>query len=69
LNEVLLLLEPFVASQEIIPDGSLACLQQLADANLPCSPLVRQLQRHIDNFEHPEALANLNLLKATYLDK
>ena len=64
LKEVLLLLEPFVAGQEIIPDALLASWQQHVDADLPFSPLVRELQHHFDNFEHPEALATLTILKA-----
>jgi CheY-like chemotaxis protein len=64
LKEVLLSLEPFVAGQEVIPDALQASLQQLADAELPYSSLVRKLQHHLNNFEHPEALAALNRLRA-----
>ncbi|ESS74120.1 sensor protein GacS [Methyloglobulus morosus KoM1] len=67
LKEALLPLEPFIIGQEIISDALLASLQQLADAGLPCSPLVRELRHQIDNFEHPEALATLKLLKAKHL--
>jgi signal transduction histidine kinase/CheY-like chemotaxis protein len=66
LKEALLSLEPFIIGQEIIPDAILVFLQQLADADLPYSPLVRELQHQIDNFEHPEALATLKLLKTKY---
>jgi len=64
LEEVLLALEPFVAGQEIIPDVLRASVQQLADADQPYSLLVQELLRHLDDFEHPAALANLSLLKA-----
>jgi hypothetical protein len=43
-------------------------LRQFVDADLPYSPLLRELQRQINNFEHPEALATLNLLKAQHLE-
>ena len=66
LKEALLSLEPFIIGQEIIPDALLVFLRQLADADLPYSPLVRELQHQIDNFEHPEALATLKLLKTKY---
>ena len=66
LKEALVSLEPFIIGQEIIPDALLVFLQQLAYADLPYSPLVRELQHQIDNFEHPEALATLKLLKTQY---
>ena len=67
LKETLLPLEPFIISQEVIPDASLILLRQLANANLPYSSLVRKLGHQIDNFEHQAALATLNLLKTKYL--
>jgi len=69
LKHVLLSLEPFIIGQEIIPDALLVFLRQFADADLPYSPRVRELQHQIDNFEHPEALTTLNLLKAKYLEQ
>ena len=66
LAEMLAALEPYVASQEIIPDVLLAACQHLADADLPGSPLLRELQHHFDRFEHADALATFALLKAKY---
>lgn len=65
LQETLRSLEPFIVGQEIVPDALFAAMLQLADAHLPCSLLMRDLQQHLDNFEHPAALATLNLLQAT----
>ncbi|MDD5580139.1 MAG: response regulator [Methylobacter sp.] len=67
LKDALLSLEPFIICQEIIPDALLDSLQQFTDADLPCSSLVRELQHQIDNFEHPESLATLKLLKTKHL--
>jgi hypothetical protein len=64
LQGTLLSLEPFIVGQELVPDDLLESILQLAQAHLPYSPLMRELQLHIDNFEHPQALATLNLLKA-----
>jgi two-component system sensor histidine kinase/response regulator len=66
LADLLASLEPYVSSQEIIPDVLLAACQHLADANLPGSPLVRELQYHFDRFEHADALATFAVLKAKY---
>ncbi len=63
LKEVLLSLDPFVFGQEIIPDAVLTALQQHADVDLPYSPLVLELQRHLDHFDHPQAMVSLSLLK------
>ena len=68
LNNALLSLEPFIISQEIIPDALLMHLQQLANADEFYSPLLRTLQQQIDSFEHPEAVATLKLLKNLYLE-
>jgi len=68
LKDILLAMEPFVASQEVIPDPLLASLEQLADADAAYSGRVRELQHNLYNFEHPEALATLNLLKSEYLE-
>jgi CheY-like chemotaxis protein len=68
LSEMLVSLEPYIASQEIIPDALLAACQHLAEANLPGSPLLRELQHHVDRFEHADALATLAVLKAKYLE-
>jgi HPt (histidine-containing phosphotransfer) domain-containing protein len=68
LKEVLLSLEPFVVTQEVVPEALLASLQQFSDADLPYSPLVREFQHHVDNFEHQEALVSLNLLKSRHLE-
>jgi PAS domain S-box-containing protein len=68
LKSILLALEPYIIGQEIIPDLLLDSLRQFVDADLPYSPLLRELQRQINNFEHPEALATLNLLKAQHLE-
>ncbi|MDO9141923.1 MAG: response regulator [Methylobacter sp.] len=68
LKSILLALEPYIIGQEIIPDLLLDSLRQFIDADLPYSPLLRDLQRQINNFEHPEALATLNLLKAQHLE-
>ncbi len=66
LEEMLRSLEPYIASQEIIPDALLAACQHLVDANLPGSPLLRELQYHFDRFEHADALATFAVLKAKY---
>ncbi|MES2018029.1 MAG: PAS domain S-box protein [Pseudomonadota bacterium] len=66
LAEMLASLDPYVASQEIIPDALLAACQHMADANLPGSPLLRELQHHFDRFEHADALATFAVLKAKY---
>ncbi|MDP3878480.1 MAG: PAS domain S-box protein [Methylobacter sp.] len=68
LKSILLALEPYIIGQEIIPDLLLDSLRQFVDADLPYSPLLRELQRQINNFEHPEALTTLNLLKAQHLE-
>jgi PAS domain S-box-containing protein len=68
LKDTLLSLEPFIIGQEIIPDTLLVNFRQLADVNFLYSPLLRTLQQQIDNFEHPEALATLNLLKDKHLE-
>ncbi len=68
LKSILLELEPFIIGQEIIPDALLGSLRQFVDADLSYSPLIRELQQQINHFEHPEALATLNLLKAQDLE-
>ena len=67
LPEALRLLEPFIIGQEVAPDSLLLVLRQLAEADSPYSSLLRKLQVHLENFEHPEALATLNLLTAKQL--
>ncbi|MCD2452403.1 PAS domain S-box protein [Methylicorpusculum oleiharenae] len=69
LADALRSLEPFIIGQEIIPAPLLDVLRQLATADMPYSLLVRELQQQIDNFEHPEALATLTLLKAKHLEQ
>lgn len=56
LDETLLALQPFIFNQEVIPDALLASLSILGQSDLPVSSLLLELQQHIDNFEHPEAL-------------
>ena len=68
LTNALLSLEPFIISQEIIPDTLLENLRQLADADEFYSPLLRALQQKINSFEHTEAVATLTLLKNLYLE-
>ena len=68
LKSILLALEPYIIGQEIMPDLLLDSLRQFIEADLPYSPLLRDLQRQINNFEHPEARATLNLLKARHLE-
>ncbi|MEO8119618.1 MAG: PAS domain S-box protein, partial [Rhodoferax sp.] len=64
LEETLRSLEPFIVGQEIVPDALLESMLQLIDAQLPYSSLMREMQQHLDGFEHPSALATLNLLKS-----
>ncbi len=63
LAQLLLALEPFIAAQEIMPDALLDACRQFAAAGLPASPMLRQLQHHLDRFDHAEALAIFSLLK------
>jgi PAS domain S-box-containing protein len=48
-------LERFICNQEVIPDDLLDLLSQLADAKLPSSPGLRQLQQQLSNFNHQAA--------------
>jgi PAS domain S-box-containing protein len=64
LQAALQMLDPFISGQEVAPDSLLQVLRQLAEADLPDSSVLRKLQVHMENFEHPEALATLNLLTA-----
>jgi HPt (histidine-containing phosphotransfer) domain-containing protein len=64
LQDTLRLLEPFIVGQEIIPDAMFESLLQLTDVQLPCSALMRELQQHLNNFDHPEALVTFNWLKS-----
>jgi HPt (histidine-containing phosphotransfer) domain-containing protein len=68
LKAALLPIEPFIIGQEIIPDELMDVLRQFADANLPDYFLLQELLRQIDNFEHTEALATLNLMKDKHLE-
>jgi CheY-like chemotaxis protein len=63
LGETVRLLEPFIVGQEIVPDKLLESVLYFADAHFPYSPLMRELQKHLDNFDHPKALTTFNLLK------
>ncbi len=63
LGETVRLLEPFIVGQEIVPDKLLESMRYLADARFSCSPLLRELQQHLDNFDHPQSLRVFNLLK------
>ena len=63
LGETVRLLEPFIVGQEIVPVKLLESMRYLADAHFSYSPLMRELQQHLDNFDHPQALAVMNLLK------
>ncbi|ABD69497.1 multi-sensor hybrid histidine kinase [Rhodoferax ferrireducens T118] len=63
LEHTLLALEPFIVGQEVIPDALLVALQRISTADLPYSPLARQLRHHLDNFEHGEVLEAFKLLR------
>jgi PAS domain S-box-containing protein len=64
LSDTLLSLEPFIVSQEVVPDVLLDSMLALADAQLSYSPLIRELQQNLNRFEHPGALVTFNLLKS-----
>jgi HPt (histidine-containing phosphotransfer) domain-containing protein len=55
-------LERFISKQEVIPDALLELLSQLADAKLPSSPGLRQLQQQLSNFNHQAAGAIIKAL-------
>ncbi|WP_426196234.1 response regulator [Massilia sp. DWR3-1-1] len=64
LKELLQVLAPFIASQEVIPDALMDSLQQFSHLDLPYAALLRDLHNFCDNFAHPEAMATLKLVQA-----
>lgn len=66
LKETLQALEPFIVGQEIVPDHLLVALHQYSNTDLACSGQLKQVQYHLDNFEHNEAKELFKQLNIQY---